>query len=242
MVSLETGKTRTESILEVQEAVDLITTYADLMEENDGYRRPLASFVEDERNADHLRPYGVFAVISPFNFPAALSINMASAALIAGNTVVFKPSEETPWTGAILGEIARAAELPAGVFNLVHGGAATGRALVDGGVDGVAFTGSAEVGPGDRPGDAGGAVRPPRAHRDGRQEPGDRDRERRSRQGGRGRGARGLRAVGPEVQRLLARDRGRTRCTTSSWSAWPPSPPAWRSAIPPTRACSSARW
>ena len=115
VVSLETGKTRTESILEVQEAVDLITTYADLMEENDGYRRPLASFVEDERNADHLRPYGVFAVISPFNFPAALSINMASAALIAGNTVVFKPSEETPWTGAILGEIARAAELPAGV-------------------------------------------------------------------------------------------------------------------------------
>ena len=105
VVSLETGKSRTESILEVQEAVDLITTYADHMEGNDGYVVPLASFVADERNTDVLRPYGVFAVIAPFNFPAALSIGMAASALIAGNTVVFKPSEETPWTGAILAEI-----------------------------------------------------------------------------------------------------------------------------------------
>jgi 1-pyrroline-5-carboxylate dehydrogenase len=116
------------------------------MERNDGYVVPLASFVESERNADVLRPYGVFAVIAPFNFPAALSIGMASSALIAGNTVVFKPSEETPWTGAILEEIVRAADLPPGVFNLVHGGESTGRALVAAPVDGVAFTGSAEVG------------------------------------------------------------------------------------------------
>jgi 1-pyrroline-5-carboxylate dehydrogenase len=146
VVSLETGKSRTESIVEVQEAVDLITTYADHMEGNDGYVVPLASFVADERNTDVLRPYGAFAVIAPFNFPAALSIGMASAALIAGNTVVFKPSEETPWTGAILEEIVRAAELPPGVFNLVHGGESTGRALVAAPVDGVAFTGSAAVG------------------------------------------------------------------------------------------------
>jgi 1-pyrroline-5-carboxylate dehydrogenase len=146
VVSLETGKTRTESILEVQEAVDLITAYADHMEDNEGYTKPLDSFVEGERNTDVLRPYGVFAVIAPFNFPAALSIGMASAALIAGNTVVFKPSEETPWTGAILGQIMHAAALPPGVFNLVHGGADTGRALVQAQVDGVAFTGSAEVG------------------------------------------------------------------------------------------------
>ena len=146
VVSLETGKTRTESILEVQEAVDLITTYVGLMEENDGYLRPLDSFVDNERNADVLRPYGVFAVVSPFNFPAALAVNMFGAALIAGNTVVLKPSEETPWTGAILAEIVGAAGLPPGVFNLVHGGPETGRALVEGAIDGVAFTGSAEVG------------------------------------------------------------------------------------------------
>ena len=146
VVSLETGKSRTESILEVQEAVDLITTYADHMEGNDGYVVPLASFVADERNTDVLRPFGVFAVIAPFNFPAALSVGMAASALIAGNTVVFKPSEETPWTGAILAEIVRTADVPPGVFNLVHGGEATGRALVDARVDGVAFTGSAAVG------------------------------------------------------------------------------------------------
>src|SRR5204862_499473 len=98
-----------------------------------------------ETNTDVLRPYGVFAVISPFNFPAALAINMAGAALIAGNTVVLKPTEEAPRTGAILGEIGRDT-LPPGVLNVLHGGPATGAALVDGEVDGVAFTGSAEVG------------------------------------------------------------------------------------------------
>src|SRR5436190_18074926 len=145
VASMEAGKTRAESIAEVQEAVDLITTYAALMEDNDGYTRPMASFVSGETNTDVLRPYGVFAVISPFNFPAALAINMAGAALIAGNTVVLKPSEEAPRTGAILGEIGRDT-LPPGVLNVLHGGPATGAALVEADVDGVAFTGSAEVG------------------------------------------------------------------------------------------------
>ncbi len=146
VASLEVGKSRAESILEVQEAVDLIEAYAGDMERNEGYVKPLHSFVDTERNTDVLRPYGVFAVVSPFNFPVALTIGMASAALIAGNTVVLKPSEESPGTGAILAEIARAAGLPPGVFNLVHGGPATGRALVEDEVDGVAFTGSAKVG------------------------------------------------------------------------------------------------
>ncbi len=145
VASLEAGKTRAESIAEVQEAVDLIVAYAEVMESNDGFVRPMISFSESERNTDVLRPYGVFGVIAPFNFPAALAINMASAALIAGNTVVLKPSEEAPWTGAILGEISRAAGLPPGVLNVVQGGPETGAALVER-VDGVAFTGSAEVG------------------------------------------------------------------------------------------------
>ena len=146
MASLEVGKTRAESIAEVQEAIDLIVAYADHMEANDGYVEPLEAWVAGERNTDVLRPYGTFAVLAPFNFPAALSCGMTSAALIAGNTVVFKPSEETPWTGAILGEIFAGAGLPAGVFNLLHGGPETGRALVAAPIDGVAFTGSAEVG------------------------------------------------------------------------------------------------
>src|SRR3954451_16144707 len=118
------------------------------MEENEGYAAPLNSFVEGERNVDVLRPYGVFGVIAPFNFPVALSTGMASSALIAGNTVVFKPSEETPATGAALGQVMLAAGMPASVFNLVHVGPDTGRALVDADVDvdGIAFTVSAEVG------------------------------------------------------------------------------------------------
>src|SRR4051794_24660245 len=146
VVSLETGKTRTESIAEVQEAIDLIAAYADHMEANDGYLTPLASFAAGERNVDVLRPYGVFAVISPFNFPVALTTGMAAAALIAGNTVVLKPSEEAPWTAALLAAAVQQADLPDGVFNLVHGGPDTGRALVASTIDGVAFTASADVG------------------------------------------------------------------------------------------------
>ena len=116
------------------------------MERTDGYREQRPGASSAEHCSVVLRPYGVFGVIAPFNFPVALSIGMAGSALIAGNTVVFKPSEETPATGAALGEIVRDAALPDGVFNLVHGGPDTGRALVDDDVDGIAFTGSAEVG------------------------------------------------------------------------------------------------
>jgi 1-pyrroline-5-carboxylate dehydrogenase len=145
VVSLETGKTRIESIAEVQEGIDLMNTYCDVMERYNGFTQPLSSFVAGETNTDVLRPYGVFGVISPFNFPFALTIGMASAALVAGNTVVLKPSEEAPWSAALVADT-MAAELPPGVFNLVHGDGHVGIALVESAVDGIAFTGSAEVG------------------------------------------------------------------------------------------------
>jgi 1-pyrroline-5-carboxylate dehydrogenase len=108
----------------------------------------MTSLVAAERNVDVLRPYGVFAVISPFNFPLALSTGMSSAALLAGNTVVHKPAEETPWTGVRLYEIYRDAGVPAGGFNLLTGRAEEiGDALWQHDlVDGVAFTGSKAVG------------------------------------------------------------------------------------------------
>lgn len=146
VVSLETGKTRLESIAEVQEAVDLIETYCAAIEDAAGFVAPLQSVTADERGTETLRPYGVFGVIAPFNFPLALAVNMLSAALIAGNTVVVKPSEVAPWTGALLAEAMAIANLPRGVFNLLHGGADTGRALVAANVDGIAFTGSVPVG------------------------------------------------------------------------------------------------
>ena len=146
VVSLETGKTRGESIAEVQEAIDLIETYCAAIEAADGFTSPLVSPSSAEQNLEVLRPYGVFGVIVPFNFPAALAVNMFAAALIAGNTVVVKPSQATPWTGSLLGEMVSAAGVPSGVFNLVHGGPQAGRALVAGDVDGIAFTGSVPVG------------------------------------------------------------------------------------------------
>ena len=71
---------------------------------------------------------------------------MSSGALVTGNTVVMKPAEETPWSTGVIAELAVEAGLPPGVLNLVQGDDATGRALVDADIDGVAFTGSAEAG------------------------------------------------------------------------------------------------
>ncbi len=146
IVSLEVGKVRTESIAEVEEAIDLIDTYCASVESSDGFETPLGRLSPDERNTDVLRPYGVFGVIAPFNFPFALGFGMTAAALAAGNAVVLKPPEEAPRSGGAVARLLAEAGIPAGVISLVNGGPATGEALVGAGVDGIAFTGSAEVG------------------------------------------------------------------------------------------------
>jgi 1-pyrroline-5-carboxylate dehydrogenase len=145
-ISMEVGKVRTESIAEVEEAIDLIETYCRQVESADGFETPLGQLSPDERNTDVLRPYGVFGVIAPFNFPFALGFGMAAAALAAGNAVVLKPPEEAPRSGGAVARLLVEAGVPDGVISLVHGGPSTGEALVGAGVDGVAFTGSAEVG------------------------------------------------------------------------------------------------
>ena len=148
VMTLEVGKSRMESMGEVEEAADLVDYYAKQMEDARGYVRPMDRLSPQERTESVLRPFGVFAVIAPFNFPLALSTGMASGALTAGNAVVFKPSQETPWTGLLLYECFAKAGLPAGVFNLL-----TGRSSIVGDgfwrssdVDGVVFTGSKDVG------------------------------------------------------------------------------------------------
>ncbi|HEV7338384.1 MAG TPA: aldehyde dehydrogenase family protein [Bosea sp. (in: a-proteobacteria)] len=144
---LEVGKSRMEALGEVEEAIDLIRFYAGEMEANDGFRRDLARANPREETFDVLRPYGVFAVIAPFNFPVALSLGMSICALLAGNTVVFKPSPMAGLTGRLLSDCLVEAGLPAGVFNLICGGAETGAALAaHSGIDGIAFTGSHAVG------------------------------------------------------------------------------------------------
>ncbi len=146
VISAETGKVRMEAIPEVQEGVDLIETYCADMERHDGYRIPLGRLSDNEDNVSVMLPYGVFAVICPFNFPFALAVNMTAGALVTGNTVVLKPAEQTPWSTALLAEIATDSGLPPGVLNLVHGDDFAGRVLVEEEIHGVAFTGSAEAG------------------------------------------------------------------------------------------------
>jgi len=148
IMSLEVGKSRLESMGDAEESADLIEYYCKQVEDAGGFIRSMARVTAAERNTDMLRPYGVFACIAPFNFPLALSTGMSAAALVAGNTVVYKPAEDTPWTGLKLFEVYRDAGVPAGAFNYIPGtGEVTGEALWrHPGVDGVVFTGSQAVG------------------------------------------------------------------------------------------------
>ena len=151
VVSLEVGKNRMEALGDVQETADLISYACDQMEANGGYLKqmgvdPLVGY--KATNASVLRPYGVWVVISPWNFPFALSGGPVGAALAAGNTVILKPATDTPWAGRLLAECLRDAGLPEGVFNLVTGpGSTVGQMLVDDPrVAGITFTGSHDVG------------------------------------------------------------------------------------------------
>lgn len=94
----------------------------------------------------HHRPHGVMAVFGPFNFPGHLPNGHIVPALLAGNTVVFKPSELAPSLGGIFVELGKAAGLPDGVLSVVQGGRDTGAALLDADIDGLLFTGSATTG------------------------------------------------------------------------------------------------
>lgn len=150
-VALEVGKNRMEALGEVQETADLIVWYCEQMETNEGFVRdlpndPLAGFVS--RNRTVLKPYGVWTVIAPFNFPFALAGGPVGAALVAGNTVVFKVARDTALSGWLLLEALRDAGLPDGVVNYITGGGSeAGAALVaHPDIAGVTFTGSYEIG------------------------------------------------------------------------------------------------
>jgi 1-pyrroline-5-carboxylate dehydrogenase len=151
VITLEVGKNRMEALGDAAETADLIRYACDQINANDGFIKkmgedPLEGF--NAVNYSVLRPYGVWLIISPFNFPAALTGGPAGAAMAAGNTIVIKPASDTPWTSRLLAECFRDAGLPDGVFNYVTGpGSTLGQALIDSpDVDGITFTGSFEVG------------------------------------------------------------------------------------------------
>ena len=149
LMAIEVGKSRLEALGEVEESADLIRYYADVFERNDGYDHPMDNLGDASvHTRSVLRPFGVFAVISPFNFPMALAAGPSAGALMAGNTVVFKPASASAMSGVALAEAYRDAGLPDGVFNLVMGpGATVGQEIQENpGIDGIVFTGSYEVG------------------------------------------------------------------------------------------------
>jgi len=151
VLSLEVGKNRMEGLGDVAETADLIRYSCDRMEANNGFISPMGSdpltgYVS--RNTSVLKPYGVWLVISPFNFPGALSGGPSGAALVTGNTLVIKPATDTPWTSRLIAECFQEAGIPDGVFNYVTGpGSTLGQALIESPeVDGITFTGSFDVG------------------------------------------------------------------------------------------------
>ncbi|MBI2892284.1 MAG: aldehyde dehydrogenase family protein [Deltaproteobacteria bacterium] len=145
---LEMGKNRIEALGEIEETADLYHYYAEQMRANGGFSREMGRLSPADTNTSVLRPYGVWAVIAPWNFPYALMGAPAAAALVAGNTVVMKPSSETPLSGVLLCDVFRRAGLPAGTVNLVTGsGRIAGDALaLHPDVAGLTFTGSYDVG------------------------------------------------------------------------------------------------
>lgn len=148
LTSYEVGKSRLEALAEVYEVVDWFRYYCDQLEATEGFLTRMRSPVKSEKCVSVLKPYGTWAVISPFNFPVALANNMCAGALMMANTVVFKPASAAAYSGLKLYEIYREAGIPAGVVNYMTGpGQVFGDVVTASpGIAGVAFVGSMEVG------------------------------------------------------------------------------------------------
>ena len=145
MIARETGKPLWEARTEVDSVVDKVEVSVRAFAERTAQRK-LDSALNGTAAVRH-KPHGVLAVISPYNMPALLPAAQIVPALIAGNVVVFKPSEKAPATGDLLTRCFHLAGISAAVVQVLHGGPEQGQALtVHDGVDGVLFTGSAHAG------------------------------------------------------------------------------------------------
>lgn len=143
-ISLSTGKPLWESRTEVDAMVNKVSISIDIESKRIA---TLGTEAAGVRSATRFKPHGVCAVIGPFNFPGHLPNGHVVPALLAGNTIVYKPSELTPLVAEIHAKLLGEAGLPNGVFNLLQGGASVGRALTEhADLDGIFFTGSRRVG------------------------------------------------------------------------------------------------
>ena len=145
LIARETGKPLWEARTEVDSVIAKVDISVAAYAERTAQRRMEGQM--GSRMAIRHKPHGVLAVLGPYNFPAHLPNGHIVPALLAGNAVVFKPSEKTPATGRFLVECLHAAGVPEGCVRLLVGGPAEGRALsAHPGIDGLLFTGSARTG------------------------------------------------------------------------------------------------
>jgi len=145
LISKETGKPLWETKTEVGAVINKVDISIDAYAERTPQRKLEAGV--GNRVAVRHKPHGVLGVLGPYNFPAHLPNGHIVPALIAGNAVVFKPSEKTPASGAMLVDCYHEAGVPDGAVRLLIGGPEQGRALAsDPGIDGLLFTGSARAG------------------------------------------------------------------------------------------------
>jgi len=142
-LSRETGKALWETKAELASMAGKVDVSIKAYDERTGVTENAMPF---GRAVLRHRAHGVMAVLGPFNFPGHLPNGHIAPALLAGDTVVFKPSEETPLAGQLMAEALEAAGVPDGVVNLVQGGRETGQALINQEIDGLLFTGSAAAG------------------------------------------------------------------------------------------------
>ena len=147
-ITLECAKTRNEALAETGEAIALLRYYASALREQDGYSRPMPADTDTDRYESVLRPYGPWAVISPFNFPLALGAGASAAALITGNTVVMKPASAAPLSMLTFCHILEDAGIPEGAANCITGsGTEFGEWITRSPLcAGVTFTGSRDAG------------------------------------------------------------------------------------------------
>jgi acyl-CoA reductase-like NAD-dependent aldehyde dehydrogenase len=149
VITAETGKPRTEAIF-----AEVILT----LEAADFFARHAERWLRTERVPHHnialkaksgwleFEPYGVIAVISPWNFPFSIPLAQIIPAVVAGNAVLLKPSELTPWTGALIGELITRVGFPAHLVQILQGAGDVGAAIIDAAPDKVVFTGSVDTG------------------------------------------------------------------------------------------------
>jgi acyl-CoA reductase-like NAD-dependent aldehyde dehydrogenase len=145
-IRAETGKPRTEALAEIVVSVDLIRFYAGMAARHLAPRQVSAGWMVTKAARVEREPYGVVGAITPWNYPLILALDCITPALFAGNGVVVKPSELTPLTTMGIPALLQSAGLPDDLVCVVTGDGATGRHLIQSGVDRVVFTGSTATG------------------------------------------------------------------------------------------------